>query len=396
MDTNGNSLWQTDPTQGILHQTVDSPKPEVHWFIFRYMTLTSYARDHFRKSSLEVFFPHYRVSGSPENTGKADFQEKPVIPGYIFVHAGLDDAINLGKDIDMSLWRRRQPLSVDASKILTGSHDLKEYKTLKLAERTAAYYSIDDESMRQLIRTVELYSNGFHLFDAGDIDYAKDDFVEITQGPFQGVRGHLKSVNGTSGGVVVVPLQDESTSFSSSLNTLLHYGIPVNASEISILSFAKGSRRATDQINHSSKVVDRLVVAYSKGEDITVQQRNRLTGYAQRFGETQPDSLIQRTNLALLLYRIYTILELSTESQFQRDLLEKELLPQCRERMEKARIRDRVSARNTFDKCILKKVEADNAHDKRLNALARKAGARKTKKVGYRRKKCKTSPGSQD
>lgn len=396
MDTNGNSHWQAGQTRGILHQTSDSSEAEAHWFVFRYMTLTNHARDHFRNSSLEVFFPHYQVSGSQENTGKADSQEKPVIPGYIFVHAGLDDAINLGKDIDMTLWRRRQPLSVDASKILTDSHDLKEYKTLKLAERTAAYYSIDDESMRQLIRTVELYSHGFHLFDAGDIDYEKDDFVEITQGSFQGVRGHLKSVNGVGGGVVVVPLQDESTALSSSLNTLLHYGIPVNASEISILSFAKGSRRATDQINHSSKVVDRLMMAYSKGEDITVQQRNRLTGYAQRFGETQPDSLIQRTNLALLLYRIYTILELSTESQSQRDFLEKELLPLCKERMEKARARDRVSARNTFDKNILKKVEADNAHDKRLNALARKAGTGKSKKVGFRRKKRRTSPGSQN
>ena len=371
MKTDGNTQNQAAQALEILPQKANSPELEKHWFVYRYKTLTTHVRDHFRKSSLEVFFPHRHVRRKSEHTGKTESVEQAIVPGYIFVHAGLDEAINLGKAIDMSLWRRQHPLQVDASTILTeDSHDLKEYKALKLAERTATYYTIDDDAMRQLIRVVELSTLDFHILDASDIDLQKDDFVEIIDGDFKGTRGYLKSINGSGGGVIVVPLEEESRSHNGGRITLFCYGIPAKSSEISILSFAKGTRRSTVLMHHAHTMVDELMKTYTEGKNLTPQQTNRLLGYAHRYNRTEFDRPIQRANQALLLYRIYTILELSTERTPIEAKLINEIFPDCRKRIELLRKGDKENATNTLRSYTAKKLEADEAHQKRIEALA--------------------------
>lgn len=391
MKNYGNTPLQAAQTPGILPLRANFPEPEKHWFVYRYKTLTTRARDHFRKSSLEVFFPHHQVRRKSELTGKTETVERPVVPCYIFVHAGLDEAINLGKAFDMSLWRRQQPLQVDASKFMTeDSRDLKEYKALKLAERTAAYYTIDEEAMHQLIRVVELGTLDFHILDASDIDLQKDDFVEIAEGDFKGLRGYLKTVNG-KGGVIVVPLMEESpiNHNPSTLNPqpstinpqpssithsipLLYYGIPAKATDLSILSFPTGSQRATDLLRLAQLAVDGMMADYANGKKLTVRQTNQLLGYVRRFRHTQFDRPIQRTVQALLLYRIYTILEISTERTAVGEKLEQEIFPDCRQRVELSRNRDREKAEKTLQSYLEKKKEADEAHNKRIQALAEK------------------------
>lgn len=375
MNTNGNTIQTTTFAQEKTSQVLELKVQPPLWFVYRYKALTPSVKNHFRMSSLELFFPHRKVHKAQNGTAKAEYRELPIIPGYIFVYAGLDDAINLGKEVDMSPWRRKIPLQVDKSKIMTVENDLNQYREYLYAKRTALYYSVDNDTMRQFIRAVEINAQDFKLLAADCVDLGKDDFVEIITGKYKGYKGYLKSVNGSNGGLVIIPLLKESPSPSTvnrSRRSLLHYGIPASSSEVAILSFAKGSHRATDQLSHAAKVVDRLLEAYSSGEEITSQQSIRLLGYVHRFRKVQLESLIQRTNLALLLYRAYTILELTTEMQAVRKTLETEILPECERRMLNAANRDKASSARTYHNCISKKEEADNAVACRRMALNKK------------------------
>ena len=257
--------------------------------------------------------------------------------------------------------------------------EYKEQQRKRTEERKAAeidrYYTIPDPAMHAFIRAVELNTQDIKLLDASDIDLQKDDEVEITAGDYKGTRGFLKVVNGKSGGVVVVPLNTTSSKDSSlrqqqdTKNALLYYGIPVQATEIAILSFAKGSRRATDQLNRAKTVVDDMLASYIKGDTITSSQRNRLLGYIQRYRDTQFDRPIQRANLGVLLYRIYSILELYMERDTIKQQLVEEIFPDCLRRIEGLRERDRKTAQKTYQSYLDQTAEAEEAYEKRSRAL---------------------------
>lgn len=363
----------------------------VRWYIFRYKTLPARIKDKFCKcsvdSSFEIFFPYRRIKKIDADSGKVEFVERPAVPGYIFVRSTLEVAAELSKSVDLPLWKK--PVSgipADSSTRETSAEKslvtLQEYKKLqrkRAEERQAAeidrYYTIPDPAMRAFIRAVEFSAQDIKLLDASDIDLQKDDEVEITAGDYKGTRGFLKVVNGKSGGVVVVPLNTTSSKDSSlrqqqdTKNALLYYGIPVQATEIAILSFAKGSRRATDQLNRAKTVVDDMLASYIKGDTITSSQRNRLLGYIQRYRDTQFDRPIQRANLGVLLYRIYSILELYMERDTIKQQLVEEIFPDCLRRIEGLRERDRKTAQKTYQSYLDQTAEAEEAYEKRSRAL---------------------------
>lgn len=363
----------------------------VRWYIFRYKTLPARIKDKFCKcsvdSSFEIFFPYRRIKKIDADSGKVEFVERPAVPGYIFVRSTLEVAAELSKSVDLPLWKK--PVSgipADSSTRETSAEKslvtLQEYKKLqrkRTEERKAAeidrYYTIPDPAMHAFIRAVELNTQDIKLLDASDIDLQKDDEVEITAGDYKGTRGFLKVVNGKSGGVVVVPLNTTSSKDSSlrqqqdTKNALLYYGIPVQATEIAILSFAKGSRRATDQLNRAKTVVDDMLASYIKGDTITSSQRNRLLGYIQRYRDTQFDRPIQRANLGVLLYRIYSILELYMERDTIKQQLVEEIFPDCLRRIEGLRERDRKTAQKTYQSYLDQTAEAEEAYEKRSRAL---------------------------
>lgn len=329
------------------------------WYIFRYKVLNKRTKEYFQKDSDRIFFPYRSVRKVQEGTGKVEFVEQPMVPGYIFVNAKLKDAIALGKEVDLNPWKKRLEEIDTTVTAITPS----ERKALEEKQ----YYSIKDDVMRQFIRAVDISDKDVKILDANSIDLEKDDFVEIIAGQYAGYKGYLKSVNGSNGGLVIVPLEDDDSQVLKT-NCILSYGIIANSSEVAILSFAKGSRRATDLLNHASSVVDTIMEDYVTGRIITVQQTSRLMGYAKRFGKVELERPIQRERLALLLYRIYTILELSDESEAIRSKIETEILPGCKSRIEKACARDKASAETTYKKYEEKLLQTDEANKKRIKA----------------------------
>lgn len=363
----------------------------VRWYIFRYKTLPARIKDKFCKcsadSSFEIFSPYRRIKKINADSGKVEFVERPAVPGYIFVRSTLETAAELSKSVDLPLWKKPvSSIPADSSTRETSAEkspvtlqEYKEQQRKRTEERKAAeidrYYTIPDPAMHAFIRAVELNTQDIKLLDASDIDLQKDDEVEITAGDYKGTRGFLKVVNGKSGGVVVVPLNTTSSKDSSlrqqqdTKNALLYYGIPVQATEIAILSFAKGSRRATDQLNRAKTVVDDMLASYIKGDTITSSQRNRLLGYIQRYRDTQFDRPIQRANLGVLLYRIYSILELYMERDTIKQQLVEEIFPDCLRRIEGLRERDRKTAQKTYQSYLDQTAEAEEAYEKRSRAL---------------------------
>ena len=331
-----------------------------YWYIFRYRIMNKHTKEYFQNNSDKVFFPYRKVRKVQEDTGKVDYVDQPMVPGYIFVHANLDDAIALGKKVEMNLWRKRLA-DIDTTVTANTSYERK-------ALDESNYYSIKDNVMRQFIRAVEVSSHDFKILDASHIDLAKDDYVEIIAGNFKGYKGYLKSVNGSNGGLVIVPLEAESGADIPS-NSLLNYGISAKSCEVAILSFAKGSRRATDQLNHASEVVGRVMKAYAKGETITEQQKTRLRGYIQRFSQVKLERHIQQIRLALMLYRIYTVLELDAERDNIGKILDV-LMKECEHRKDKAPKRDRATAEITFRTYQDIIRQADAAYDNRCKAQA--------------------------
>ena len=318
-----------------------------HWYIFRYKALPSSTKEMLVNCNIEIYHPTRRIKCGQVGTSRVRYIDRPVVPGYIFVHAALQDALALGKKIGLNLWRKNS----GAQFVAAGT----------------SYHTVTDDAMRTFMRAVDVHSHDLKLLDASDIDLLKDDFVEICKGDFKGVRGHLKSVNGSSGGVVVVPLTD---GLGESMRTLFHYGIPTHSSEISIISFAKGSRHATDAIRQAKKTVDSVMMSYAAGQKISGAQHNRLKGYVHRFGQIQLERPIQRANLALLMYRVYTILELTREREATAQQLEQEIFPDCQRRIDSARDRDKRSAKATYDDYMAQKQEADGAYRSRHTALA--------------------------
>jgi len=363
----------------------------VRWYIFRYKTLPARIKDKFCKcsadSSFEIFFPYRRIKKNDADSGKVEFVERPAVPGYIFVRSTLEAAVELSKAVDLPLWKKPvSNITADSSTQESSAEkppvtlqEYKEQQRKRAEERKAAeidrYYTIPDSAMYSFIRAVELNTQNIRLLDACNIDLEKDDEVEITAGEYKGTRGFLKVVNGKSGGVVVVPLNISSPEDSSlrqqqaTKNALLYYGIPVQATEIAILSFAKGSRRATDQLNRAKTVVDGMLASYIKGDTITSSQRNRLLGYVHRYRDTQFDRPIQRANLGVLLYRIYSILELYMERDTIKKQLDEEIFPDCLHRIDELRERDRKTAQKTYQSYLDQTAEAEEAYVRRSTAL---------------------------
>ena len=329
------------------------------WFIFRYKVLNKRIKEYFQNND-KVFFPYRKVRKIQE-TAKVEYVEQPMVPGYIFVNAELDDAIALGKEVDMNPWRKRlDEIDTTVAPITPSERKVWEEKH---------YYSIKDGVMRQFIRAVDGSSKDVKILDASYIDLAKDDFVEIIAGPYAGYKGYLKSVNGSNGGLVVVPLETEGDN-EIPANSLFHYGIPAKSCEVSILSFAEGSHRASDQLNHASKVVDKVMEAYTNGEKITVQQTTRLQGYIDRFSKVQLKRPIQRIRLALMLYRIFTIFENKERESVRKQL--DELLNECEQRKDNTRKRDKASAETTYQEYQDIKRKTEKAFEERDEALSKK------------------------
>lgn len=294
-----------------------------HWYIFRYKTLTKAIRGYFQKHSDVVYFPlrkERRVRElSPESQKrkvgrkpifdapavKIEFIEQPCIPGYIFVNAPIEDAISLGKEVGLNPWKRKYIQKMENS----------ERKITK----ECLYYSIPNDTMVKFMDVVSHFQEGIRIYDPSEIDPEENDLVEIISGNLAGRRGYIKTHERKDGGIVIVPLlydedcegdtlPEEKDIDNTQRNAFIHVGIEVEPNQFRIIRFANPVRK-NDIIKRTNQKVKELLKDFADGKVINEVQQKRLRGYATRYESAEMTTDIQRANLTLLLYRIYTIIE---------------------------------------------------------------------------------------
>ena len=266
------------------------------WYIYRCRTLTSRIRDTFRDANVQVYMPCSHVKTVAG--GRTDYKETPSVPGYIFVHAPLDQSIELARQLDIVMWKHRDS-QLDAKRITNP-------RPLTFQERESQYYWVRDVDMRHFMRAVEMHDLSVQVLDASNIDYQKDDRVVFLEGDLKGVEGYLKTTQGKGGGVVVVPLNQDGTLRS----TGICYTINAQPNELGVTAFASGNRHARDIMRSTQKVVDAAFEARKAGQSVTSAQRERMLGYVRRFSGVRLDTNIQKVNHLTLLDSIYQLLDM--------------------------------------------------------------------------------------
>ena len=293
------------------------------WYIFRYKVMTKAIREHFQKYSDDIYFPwrkERKVRELPPQPAmrkgrrlkytvtptKIEYVEQPCIPGYIFVHAPIDDAIAMCQTVDINPWKKRyQDLTQNVS---TKKSDL--------------YYSVAHKAMLRFIDAVSHFQEGIRIYDPSEIDPEENDLVEFISGDFAGHQGYIKTQERKEGGIIIIPLLDESPNTQHPTPTsnaatvpdaaasglLLHYGVKATPDQYRIIRFANPVRN-NNIIKRTNQKVKELLQHYAEGKITDEEQTKRLRGYATRYEGAEMTTDIQRANLALLLYRIYTILE---------------------------------------------------------------------------------------
>lgn len=334
------------PAKGVINDTATTRSNR--WYIFRYKTLTNSAKQYFCNTDMEIFFPCQRVKKISKHHYTGDYRDKPIVPGYIFVRATLNEALEMSREAEVPLWRQRHKHSVKGIGI--------------------SYVCVKHSAMYYFMKAVELRQQRFEFLDATCIDLEKNDEVKIIAGPFKGLRGYLKTINGKSGGIVVVPLSFESCESDSYTltdamadNNALYYGVPATAQEIAVVAFAKKSRTSIDSIRNARIATDAMLQQYRRGENLTFMQLSRLRGYASRFDQVNTTSDIQQANLYMLLYRIYTILDTPTLRKDILNHINDVVLPSFRNRIETVRQCHKAAAHEAMQKYLAQLLDTERA-----------------------------------
>lgn len=332
-----------------------APSSSLRWYVLRYKNLTTSVRDYLRRASVEVFLPVSHVRKTTRRGASPKYVESPLIRGYVFVCCSLDKALEVSRDTELPLWRRRSS-SADGESIL---------------HEEDFYVTISDADMRPFIQAVDLKAQDIEFFDADYIDVEQDDEVLVIDGEFRGTRGYLKTVKGKGGGIVIVPLRSD-----DGKDVNLCYPLELPACQIGITAFAPGNRHSVDSLRNARIHVDAAYEAYVGGEELTTGQRERLLSYSLRYGQLRLATDIQRANLQMLLLRIFTVLELDTQRDSVLRVIEEQILPAFDRRIATARQKYLSEAEQAREAYLGQMAAAAGARQQRRQALNMTAGTR--------------------
>lgn len=373
---------------------------ECAWYILRYQVLTKYAKYLFIQNPDTVFFPYRTVLSvrQPQKSNrlkslsktKAETEkpkvvpiDKPYIPGYVFVKGPIDRAMDFCGQLNLNLWMK----STDERHRLydeycaTPTHVTQEEQRAVFEHQ---YYSVSHKAMLRFMQAVSYYKCDMQLFDASDIDIEQDDEVEFISGPMKGQRGRVRTTERKSGGIVIIPMTDPSQKGDDSISdatsslaegrgvgssSFLCYGINAKPSDYRIVRFANNTRNKYT-IHRANTVAKEMLSAYSQGKIISEKDLKRLKAYVLRYADVQPDTDIQRANITLLLYRLYTILGLDFNLVELRKAIDAELLPYYAQRIEDARGIHKSEAIRQRDNFLNAVKEIEDAPKCREEALA--------------------------
>lgn len=325
--------------------------PAMSWFVMRYKTLATTTTEDLLKSGADVFFPQSRKKCLNKRTMRYEYVTKPLVPGYIFVQTTFGKARTLSQTLGLNLWKRNV-INQDESH---ADDPMREYSKERF------YHRIPDEQMKFFKLAVELYKQDLLLADISEIDLEQDDHVEIIDGEFKGVHGYLKTTQGKYGGMVIVPVSQDSEMSGDSLC----FTIEVPAEQIGIISFANGNRHASDNIRSAQRLVENYLKLYAGGEPVSEEMKKQLHRYLARFKDTRFRTDKLRASHLMLLYSIYTMLGNITLKDAVNEEINNKVLPAFDARIADARHRGRPDGTDIKEKYLKQKNKVDDAFSAR-------------------------------
>lgn len=344
--------------------------PDPGWFVLRYRILTTQLRNQLANAKLETFHLYKLVtpkspSQSPRPGGRTERKEVPVLHGYVFVHAPLSQVKEMAMSMNLPIMLNRFYKFEAGTQTMT-----KKAKTDREAQK---YVHITHKAMLPFMKAAELKACDMEFFDPKVIDVQKDDLVEFISGDKKGVRGYLKAGKGRNGGLVIVPLADESTAGEGARGpnpnrASISISFQAHQDELAVIAFAKGNRHAKDCVFDARPAVNEAFELYKTTGEVQAPTREKLISFVRRYGQTLVGTNIQETHHKLVLYRIYVVLGYEQLAREVRASIEERIVPELVRRKEAAEQRGNADAAEKQQELLDDLAATDRALEARFGS----------------------------
>lgn len=301
-----------------INEEVRPVNSETGWYVLRYRILTQRLKNDLKNAPFEIFHKYKLQNAKAGNPSVRN--EVPVLHGYVFVHAHLNDAKayaqkhNLSMMLDPFYEFTPQDIHFKNNEIEKSQNPDNSQTKDKLEPPDAKrFVRINDKEMQTFMRAVELNAYSLKFYDPKVVDLHKDDLVEFIDGEYKGTRGYLKPGKGQNGGLVIVPLvlkriHSDSDEEPHPYLANFCYSLEAHQKELGIIAFAKGNRHAKDCIIDSKPLVDAAFECFKKTGKVDGSTQEKLIAFVCRYGRARLNTNIQKAQYLSLLFRINTIL----------------------------------------------------------------------------------------
>lgn len=165
-------------------------------------------------------------------------------------------------------------------------------------ESETSYLHLSDEDMSAFRSMALAYKYNMPCFSPSEVDLVACDKVRIVGGEFAGVEGYLVSQQGRDGGRVIIKVGE-----LMAVQTL-----DINPKYISVLSFAKGSRRMYDKIDSYEPKLRRAMDYYRRNGELDVTNAAAVSYFITRFGLAEIPTAKMRAKVSALLAASYYLM----------------------------------------------------------------------------------------
>lgn len=165
-------------------------------------------------------------------------------------------------------------------------------------ESETSYLHLSDEDMSAFKSMALAYKYNMPCFSPSEVDLVACDKVRIVGGEFAGVEGYLVSQQGRDGGRVIIKVGE-----LMAVQTL-----DINPKYISVLSFAKGSRRMYDKIDSYEPKLRRAMDYYRQNGELDVTNAAAVSYFITRFGFAEIPTAKMRAKVSALLAASYYLM----------------------------------------------------------------------------------------
>lgn len=238
-------------------------KVAVHWFVLNHIKLTNAKAatpqsevakfNTINNSSIELFAPTF--VRMVERNGKPVRKDEPLTFHYVFVRGTTEDVKQLCS------------LPNGFSFVLNRGSE-------------SRYVTVSDKNMADFKAIARAYSNSLPCFSPDDIALEDGDLVEVVYGDFPGLTGtYIPKKGGKTGNIYIAVSHD-----------LASVVYNIRAEYVRVLEFAKGSKRAYDQIEAFIPKLFKALRLYAADEPIPAPILSPLVIFCRRMSAVRIDN----------------------------------------------------------------------------------------------------------